>query len=656
MVAYQYGGKRGRRHTLAEREDLVVVRTRTRRSLGATPLSLKARRVLDGLERIVRFQHAGVEIFRYRPQVRGRAARRSARRILKAEPDTQFAGRVLAERGSGVPVLYTENFFVKFDDDARPSACRRLLARYGLAVKRELEYARNAWFVGAREGTGQKVFDLAAALLAEDSVELCHPELARQLSLRAAFPTQWHLKRATIGGQTIDAHANVEAAWALSQGDGTTIAIIDDGVDLDHEEFSSAGKIVAPRDATRRTDNPRPGNGDNHGTACAGVACADGRFGSSGVAPRARLMPIRLASALGSQNEADAIVWAAQHGADIISCSWGPADGAWWDRDDPVHGQVAPLPDSTRLALEWAIANGRNGKGCVITWAAGNGSESVDNDGYASYPKVIAVAACNDRGKRSNYSDFGRAIWCAFPSNELLSPRTPGIWTTDRSGAPGYNPGQTSKGDAAGHYIADFGGTSSACPGVAGVAALVIARNPDLRWDEVRDILRRSCDRIDVAGGDYDSTGRSPLYGWGRVNAEAAVKLAVPAQPAFRTIHAALQEVPIPDLKTATLAVEVGDTRPVKTVTVEVDIEHTYIGDLLVRVLPPAGSGVPAVVLHNRAGGSAHNLKKTFDAVSAPDLATLTGKNPGGTWTLEVQDKERQDTGRILRFAVELSL
>ncbi len=162
-------------------------------------------------------------------------------------------------------------------------------------------------------------------------------------------------------------------------------------------------------------------------------------------------MPIRLASSLGSQHEADAFQWAADHGADVISCSWGPRDGAWFNPDDPLHTAVTPIPASTRLAIDYASTTGRGGKGCVILFAAGNGNESVDNDGYASYPRVIAVAACNDRGVRSIYSDFGRAVWCAFPSNDVAfpaanhpAPLTSGIWTTDRRGAQGYNPGTRS--------------------------------------------------------------------------------------------------------------------------------------------------------------------------------------------------------------------
>jgi subtilisin family serine protease len=174
------------------------------------------------------------------------------------------------------------------------------------------------------------------------------------------------------------------------------------------------------------------------------------------------------------------------------------------------------------LALNYAVTNGRDGKGCVVFFAAGNGNESVDNDGYASYDRVLAVAACNDRGRRSVYSDFGDAIFCAFPSNDREfapegrpAPLTPGIWTTDLMGRAG---------DSADNYTNSFGGTSSACPGAAGVAALVLSRNPSLHWREVKHVLRRCCDRIDQEHGQDDEEGHSPFYGYGRLNAEKAVR------------------------------------------------------------------------------------------------------------------------------------
>ena len=356
-------------------------------------------------------------------------------------------------------------------------------------------------------------------------VKCCHPELVHPLRERRWFPSQWHLAESAVQGKLVQAHAHIVEAWETSKGKGTVIAVIDDGVDVDHPEFKSAGKIISPRDVTLRVDDPRPKTSrDKHGTACAGVACADGNHGASGVAPEAKLMPIRYASGLGSQAEANAFVWAAEHGADVISCSWGPMDGAWHNPNDPLHDALSPLPDSTRIAIEYAIGKGRKGKGCVIVWAAGNGNESVDNDGYASYEKVIAVAASSDQNDRCKYSDFGNAVWCAFPSNQVGgNALTPGIWTTDRAGSAGYNRGDENQGDLQGDYTNSFGGTSSACPGVAGVAALILSCNPGLQWHEVKEIIKSSCDRIDEANGQYDENGHSPLYGYGRVNAAKAV-------------------------------------------------------------------------------------------------------------------------------------
>lgn len=661
MYSFRYGGKNGKRHSLTTSNDQVAVRTNSRSALAdarpfeVSPLSIKARDILGEFELTARFREAGVEILRTKVARGSKSLRDKARAILKKEPEIEFAGRVLVTPQSR-PVLYTENFFVKFDGEQSATACRRILKSYKLTIKNELEYARNAYFVAAPEDTGLVIFDIAEKLLQEQSVELCHPELIRESRQRSAFPQQWHLRKTTINGTSVDAHASVEAAWALSEGQGTTIAIIDDGVDMDHQEFQSAGKVIAPRDVTRKTNNPRPGNGDNHGTACAGVACANGTLGASGVAPKARLIPIRLASVLGSQAEADAFFWAAQNGADVISCSWGPPDGDWWDPSDPVHNQSVPLPDSTRLAMDFAATQGRNGKGCVILFAAGNGNESVDNDGYASYGKVTAVAACNDKGKKSAYSDFGGAVWCAFPSNHGNPSLTPGIWTTDRTGSLGYNVGNALKGDAAGNFTNSFGGTSSACPGAAGVAALIIARNPTLRWDQVRDVIKQSCDKIDPAGGNYDANGRSPIYGYGRINAKRAVELAMPAQPDLIAIRTAIQDVPIKDLTTSKLDLAVADTKPIKSIKVSVDIEHTYIGDLIVSIKPPASTGITAIKLHNREGGALDNIKKTYDQVNAPGLVALNGKSPQGTWTLIVEDKERQDIGRIRSFTLEMKL
>jgi subtilisin family serine protease len=519
VVSCRFGGGGGRELRFEDREDLVVVRSQRRGARhDLSPLTGTSRAARERLQPLFGFPAAGVGVYEApggaAPDISG---------IIQDDPEVRFAGRGLRDE-FGAPVVYTENVFVRFADGIGQQEAEAALRGVGLEVRRALPYAGNAFFAAGEEGVGREIFARAEALLERSDVELCHPELVREVSWNAAFPEQWHLQEAVIDGSAVDAHANVTAAWELSEGEGITIAVIDDGVDIDHEELASEGKIVAPHSLTRpRADDPRPADGDNHGTACSGVACADGAHGAGGVAPRARLMPLRMVSGLGSQDEADAFVWAADHGADVISCSWGPVDGPWWDADDPRHDQVVPLSDSTRLAIDYAVAEGRGGKGCAITWAAGNGNEDVGNDGYASYEKVIAVAACNDQGKKSAYSDYGEAVWCCFPSSNGAPSLTPGVWTTDRSGIEGYNQGDLTLGDEAGHYTNSFGGTSSSCPGVAGVLALVLARNPQLNWQEVRELVRRSCDRIDEADGSYDENGHSPHYGYGRVNAHTAV-------------------------------------------------------------------------------------------------------------------------------------
>ncbi|MFK7983635.1 MAG: S8 family serine peptidase [Saprospiraceae bacterium] len=549
MYQYQYGGKKGLTLQLTEASDLVVVRTNKPIDVKDLALSSTSKRLLSKMMPVVSFPEANVTVFKCIDKRKSRSTgggmklRNEVRKNFNQEKEIRFAGRVLKDAKSGEPVVYTENFFVKFKDKTPEKECEAIIDGLGLCVKEKLGFAECAYFICAESGTGMKIFDLSEQLLKNKAVEYCHPELVRQKKHRSIFPNQWHLRPLERNGQVINQHIDAELAWSTSRGEGITIAIVDDGVDELHEEF--VGKIVSSYDTVldEQDGNPKR-SGESHGTACAGVACAAGRDKASGVAPEAMLMPIR-SGGLGSLAEAKAFWWATDNGADIISCSWGPMDGPWWDSQDPQHFREFPLPDSTRLAIDYAINQGRGGKGCVIVWAAGNGNESCDLDGYASYPKVITVAASNDRGVRSYYSDYGQSVLCCFPSSDVDSryvpvprpqPLTPGIWTTDRQGREGYNQGNLTGGDAAGNYTNSFGGTSSSCPGVAGVAALMLGANNDLTWEEVRAIIKNSCDQIDVDFGDYDANGHSPFYGYGKINAARAVENSLSAKESEETL------------------------------------------------------------------------------------------------------------------------
>ncbi|MFT3681148.1 MAG: S8 family serine peptidase [Ferruginibacter sp.] len=527
MYTYKFGGKGGATQSLVESDNKVVVRTKNARLLKDAVFTQEGKRVLENFETDTEFPESDVTVLKPKTDYKGKGVelRDEGRQVLKNEEELRFAGRVLIDPNTTKPVIYTENLFIKFHDNVKQEICEKILKENNLVIKQKQNYATNAYFVSAPDDTGLKIFDIANAMLTKAEVELCHPELIRKRAAKNINPAQWHLIPAVINGAEVNAGVNADKAHLISRGENITIAIIDDGVDIDHTEFNMPGKVVHSKDASLNTNDPRPKrSGERHGTACAGVATASG-IGASGVAPQAKLLPIRLSSELGSIQEANAFKWAVDHGADIISCSWGPADGDWSDPADPVHTNMVALPDSTRLAMENAVKNGRGGKGCIITFAAGNGNEDTKFDGYASSDNVIAVAASNDTNKRSVYSDFGDAVWCAFPSSDFgfapfnhAEALTPGIFTTDRMGAAGYN--------TAGDYTDDFGGTSSACPGVAGVAALILSVNPGLTRLQVKDILRECCEKVDAINGQYDAQGHSKFYGYGKVDAEKAVKKA----------------------------------------------------------------------------------------------------------------------------------
>jgi subtilisin family serine protease len=531
MYTYTIGGKNGKRNTLVESTDRVVIRTKNSRNLDDAVFSDEGKQALKDFDIELEFPEADITVLKTKDFVATETTiRDNARSVLKNEPELRFAGRVLIDSDGKTPVLYTENIFIKFFDHIKVDACEKILADNNLLIKQKPDYALNTYFVGAPANTGLQVFEIAEALLNMKEIELCHPELIRKKGFKNIHPSQWHLKTTTVNGVQVDANVKADLAHKISKGENIIIALIDDGFDIDHPEFNLPAKVVHSRDVTSNSNDPRPKKSyNNHGTSCAGVATASGII-ASGVAPKAILMPIRLSSNLGSIAESNAFKWAADHGADIISCSWGPADGSWNDLNDPVHTMPVDLPDSTRLAIDYAVTYGRNGLGCIITFAAGNGNEDIKYDGYASYPKVIAVAACNDTNRRSVYSDYGTSVWCCFPSSDFgyppfnhPVPLTNGIYTTDRMSTAGYNPN--------GDYTNDFGGTSSACPGVAGTVALMLSVNPELTWQQVKEIISETSEKIDTSHGQYDAQGHSIFYGYGKVDSERAVKKALALKP-----------------------------------------------------------------------------------------------------------------------------
>jgi subtilisin family serine protease len=326
------------------------------------------------------------------------------------------------------------------------------------------------------------------------------------------FPDQWHLKNTGQNGATVGVDGRVDEAWDVTQGDPqVVVAINDDGVDLNHPDLKDnlLGALNFPEDWETRL---QIGTFGGHGTPCAGVAAArgDNALAGSGVCPRCKILPHLLGETQGisfavtDEDVAKGFVAMVDAGAWVISNSWGPSGG---DPNFDGNALIPLLSPVVKEAFDYAETKGRGGKGTVILFAAGNSNALFDN--YSSYETNLAVGAVDDTGLKSYYSSFGPGMDISAPSNGGLQ----GITTTSPS--------------TGGDGVTDsFGGTSSACPFVAGVAGLVLSANPELTAAEVRSILKKTARKIDQAGGEYNEEGESPFYGAGLVNAAAAVRMA----------------------------------------------------------------------------------------------------------------------------------
>jgi subtilisin-like proprotein convertase family protein len=486
------------------------------------------------------------------------------------------------------------------------------------------------------------------------------------------------------------------------------VGVTDDGCKLDHVDFNSPGKFAgwAYLEGIRLFRRGDPGalpddmyqTGANHGTSCAGVIAAEADAEMTvGAAPGCRLLPIKWESSGPSLFISDSklliVLNYVADRVDILSNSWGGAPVSRWSRD--VRERIEEL----------AATGGRRGKGILFLWAAGNENCPIDHradqevpythgwelingswewvgvktaklfsNDLVGIPGVMHVAALASTAQRSHYSNYGPGIEiCAPSSNSHEYSRLVldglGITTT------------TGKTSGVSHT---FGGTSSATPLVAGIAALIVSANPELTALEVASILRRTASKdlnmteyprtppmIDDPNPDWDvspvapfDTGEfrdvgsqdgtwSPWFGHGRVDALEAVRETLGAAQGQTTrVRVELNpNMAIPDQDPAGIVsrVFVPDSGQIRSLSIFVDITHPYIGDLVVRVTDPDGNRID---LHQRDGGSADNLVRTFTRETVPTLATFLGKDIKGTWSLEVSDHAKFDEGHLRRWTL----
>jgi len=282
------------------------------------------------------------------------------------------------------------------------------------------------------------------------------------------FGSEWHLNK--VGAPT---------AWNTTQGSGVTIAVLDSGVDGAHPDL--VPNLVAGYNFYDNNTNTADVCG--HGTAVAGTAAAasNNSIGVAGVAGQAKIMPIRVAyydATSGScyaytSTIASGITYAADHGARIANISYGPLAGS----------------TTIQNAAQYMKSKG----GLVIVSAGNDGI----NENITPTTTMIPVSATDTNDVITSWSSYGSFVAVAAPGA--------GIWTTSKGGI----------------YQA-WSGTSFSSPLTAGVVGLMMAANPALDGSQVESLLYSTA-------VDLGSAGRDIYYGYGRVNAGAAVQAAVAA-------------------------------------------------------------------------------------------------------------------------------
>lgn len=402
-------------------------------------------------------------------------------------------------------------------------------------------------------------------------------EVARKLEIQdPIFGDQWHLYNTVQIGHDI----NVTGVWTQGiTGHNATVVMVDDGIDMYSDDLKDNYFAEGSYDFNDNTNEPRPRlSDDKHGTRCAGeIAAVRNGVCGVGAAYDSKIGGLRILSkVITDEDEAVAMNYAFQKNQ-IYSCSWGPPD----------DGRSMDAPGILiRKAMLNAVQKGRQGKGNIYVFAAGNGASSGDNcnfDGYTNSIYSITVGAIDRKGLHPYYSEKCSAQLVVTYS----SGSGDAIHTTDVGTNECYS---------------NHGGTSAAAPLGAGVFALALSIRPDLTWRDLQHILVQTAVPVNEQD-DWDTTsiGRkySHTYGYGKLDAYAIVEKAKTIEllkpqawfnsPWLHVKHAVPQGVEglLSTFEVSREALEKANLERVEHVTVTMNVNHTRRGDLSVELRSP---------------------------------------------------------------------
>jgi subtilisin family serine protease len=461
---------------------------------------------------------------------------------LRQSDEVKTGSHIFNTKKGNSPIVPTGIIFINFADSVTETKQIAILEKFSLNLKQR----RNPLYLVA-EVTPQSPnpFKCAAALEALKEVVRAQADIDMPVCHYFSEPTaqlyghMWHLQNK---GQVPDnpsqnsrlkagADTKTIEAWKLLGGYGNpniVVAVNDMGFDIEHPDLSD--KIVKPFDIYAQTTDLASQFSEyearqyNHGTACASLAIAPQNGITCGSAPAARFMPVH-GTSISAWGLEEMLDYCMKAGADIISCSWGRT----YINDSQDEGKFTLSPEHIAV-LTKVTTEGRGGKGCVVCFAAGNESSNEFINAYGEHPNVICVASSSSQDEHADYSNSSDsgitiAVSAGFNGgNAFPNTAARASWDNEHSSDPAqfYYGDSVDRGPKAMH----FEGTSAATPILAGICALILSANPNLRAAEVKQILINTADKI---GGpsEYNSQGYSRRLGHGRVNAFEAVKEAL---------------------------------------------------------------------------------------------------------------------------------
>lgn len=382
-------------------------------------------------------------------------------------------------------------------DTQRRSVLRAPTVQATAVARQRLQLAGLQALAAHRNGLGSQVLHLNRAVgsrqldaiarqMMADDPNVLFAEADRKLHALATptdplYSSQWHYFEA-VGG------LNLPSAWDKSTGSGVVVAVIDTGVrehvDLEDnllDGYDFVTSTSASNDGDGRDDDANdPGDGCNgahsswHGTHVAGTIAAvtNNDEGGAGVAYDAKILPVRVLGCGGGyfSDIADGVLWASGSSVGGVAAPSRPARVL-----NLSLGGKSACPSTMQAAINQARANG-----AVVVVAAGNDNEDAAKHTPANCAGVVTVAAVGRTGARASYSNYGAKVDVAAPGGDQRTGVANGVLST-------LNDGVSSPGNDSYAY---YQGTSMATPHVAGVAALMIARNPALTPDEIEVLLK----------------------------------------------------------------------------------------------------------------------------------------------------------------------